>query len=114
MMNGASIGAPGNLILAGHRTSWFRPLESVALGDRVWIEWRDRASGWRMRREYQVSLIRVVEPDDPSLLAPTDADVVTLVTCYPFGPSPHSPQRYVVRAGAVGEAAYPGESAGRN
>jgi sortase (surface protein transpeptidase) len=33
-----------------------------------------------------------------ALLAPTSEDALTLITCYPFGRGPRSPQRYVVRA----------------
>ena len=40
----------------------------------------------------------VVSPDDTGWLQPTDGDALTLVTCYPFGASPTSPLRYVVRA----------------
>src|SRR3954470_18211184 len=30
MFSGAQLGEPGNLLLAGHRTSWFRSLETIA------------------------------------------------------------------------------------
>lgn len=101
MLNGAGLGEPGNLLIAGHRTSWFRPLEGIEPGDRIEIEW----AGVHRRlhqRTYAVEAIRVVEPKDGTLLAPTPEDALTLITCYPFGPSPHSPQRYVVRASPVG------------
>src|SRR6185503_412760 len=35
--NTAFPGEPGNVGLAGHRDSYFRPLESIALGDRIRI-----------------------------------------------------------------------------
>ena len=96
--SGAALGEPGNLELAGHRTSWFEPLEGVALGDTIEIEWYDaRRSGLRTRT-YIVDDIRVVTPEDVSLLAPTSDDELTLITCYPFGRSPRSPQRFMVRA----------------
>jgi LPXTG-site transpeptidase (sortase) family protein len=47
-------------------------------------------------------MIRVVQPDDVELLAPTPNDELTLVTCYPFGRSPRSPQRFLVRASPNG------------
>ncbi len=97
LASGADVGEPGNLVLAGHRTSWFRPLEKIALGDRIEIEWPDARRQLR-RRTYIVQVIRVVDPEDTSLLAPTPEDALTLITCYPFGRRPGSPQRFVVRA----------------
>ena len=107
LMSGAAPGEPGNLILAGHRTSWFRPLQDVGLGDVLWLEWRDPVGGHGRRRAYRVADLRVIDPGDRSFLAPTVADVVTLITCYPFGPSPRSPRRYVVRAEAIPGSASP-------
>jgi sortase A len=102
LQSGAGLGEPGNLTLAGHRTSWFRPLEGIAPGDTIQIEWFD-ARGHRLReRAYTVTAIRIVDPQDVTLLAPTPDDALTLVTCYPFGRSPSSPQRFVVRASPVG------------
>ncbi|MGA3091398.1 MAG: class GN sortase [Terriglobales bacterium] len=98
LFSGAVLGEPGNVVLAGHRTSWFRPLQAVAPGDSIQVEWRDSRRGRLLERSYTVSAIRVVEPEDVTLLQPTQQDSLTLVTCYPFGPRPTSPQRYVVRA----------------
>src|SRR5258705_481345 len=39
MFSGSNLGEPGNLLLAGHRTSWFRRLEQIAQGDEIHIEW---------------------------------------------------------------------------
>jgi sortase A len=33
LMSGAAMGEPGNLVLAGHRTRWFRPPEGIAQGE---------------------------------------------------------------------------------
>lgn len=57
--------------------------------------------GRRVRRRYQVELAKVIQPEDVTFLRPTTRDVLTLLACYPFGLSPISPQRYVVRAGAT-------------
>jgi sortase A len=98
LFSGAGLGQPGNLELAGHRTSWFRPLEAVQLGDVIEVQWYDARRHELRERTYTVSTIRVVTPDDVTLLAPTLDDALTLVTCYPFGRSPRSPQRFMVRA----------------
>ncbi len=103
MLSGAGVGEAGNVLVAGHRTSWFRPLEGIARGDEIEVEWFDER-GNLYRRRYAVQAIRVVEPQDVSLLAPTAEDALTLITCYPFGRRPSSPLRFVVRARAVGEA----------
>jgi sortase A len=99
MMSGAAPGEPGNLLLAGHRTSWFLPLQHVRRGDAVIVEYRDGRTGALGRSTYQVEDVRVVEPEEAApLLGPSGDDALTLVTCFPFGYSPWSPQRYVVRA----------------
>ncbi len=99
LRSGASFGEPGNIVLAGHRTSWFEPLEGIAAGDVVELEWRDsRDRGGLQRRRYVVRSTRVIEPEDEQPLAPTADETLTLFTCYPFGLGPTSPQRYVIRA----------------
>jgi len=97
MFSGAAMGEPGNVVLAGHRTSWFRPLEGIAQEDTIQLEWSNPRSRSLVQRTYSVTLIRVVEPTDVDLLTPTSDDALTLITCYPFGRSPYSPQRFVVR-----------------
>jgi sortase A len=97
MMNGAAPGEPGNLVLAGHRTTDFLPLQKVAGDDVMVLEWLGRDGRLRSRR-YRVDGLEVKQPQDTSALQPTLEDRLTLVTCYPFGRSPRSPLRYVVRA----------------
>ncbi len=106
LLSGAALGEPGNLELAGHRTSWFEPLQGLMLGDMIEIEWYDVRLGRLRQRTYAVNTIRVVAPEDISLLAPTSDDLLTLITCYPFGRSPRSPQRYIVRASPVGPGVF--------
>lgn len=102
LAGGASLGEPGNLVLAGHRTSWFEPLQGIKPGDAIQIDWFD-ARGELHQRQYAVNVIRVVEPNNTALLAPTPDDALTLITCYPFGRSPRSPQRFIVRAVPEGQ-----------
>jgi sortase A len=98
LLSGAVFGEPGNLELAGHRDTWFKPLEAVELGDAIDLEWYDTRRASLRSRSYAVNTIRVVAPEDVSLLAPTSDDVLTLVTCYPFGRNPRSPLRYIIQA----------------
>jgi sortase A len=89
-------GEAGNAVVAGHRDSFFRPLQQVRLGDDVFV---DSTHG---RLQYRVTSLTVVQPRDLSVLAPTDGEVLTLITCYPFWLLGNAPERFVVRATRVG------------
>lgn len=95
LLAGARFGERGNLAIAGHRTSWFRELERVGVSDEIELEWFDAKGGLR-KRSYRVEAIRVV--DAAELKITSADDELTLVTCYPFGARPTSPQRFVVIA----------------
>jgi sortase A len=103
LLSGAEVGGPGNLVLAGHRTSWFQPLEGIKQGDTIELQWFDARSRRLRERRYAVTEIHVVSPENLDLLEPTPNDELTLLTCYPFGHGPRSPQRFVVRADPVQE-----------
>ena len=88
-------GRPGNVALAGHRDTFFRPLKDLRIKDEI------RFSTLRGNFKYAVVSITIVDPDDVGVLASTRENVLTLVTCYPFyyvGPAPH---RWIVRARQV-------------
>ena len=84
----------GNSAIAGHRDTFFRPLERVRVNDLV------RVVTSQGNFQYQVSKILIVEPDDVSVLAKTrdSSSSLTLVTCYPFGYVGNAPKRYIVQA----------------
>ncbi len=98
MLSGADLGEPGNLLLAGHRTSWFRSLEGIRDGDNILLDSYDARRHAVRHQTYTVSFTRVIDPHDTALIAPTADDALTLITCYPFGARPTSPQRFIVRA----------------
>lgn len=102
LFSGAGLGEPGNVELAGHRTSWFRPLEALEVGDQIEMQWFDKRKNGLRERTYTVEDIRIVAPEEVSLLATTSEDALTLITCFPFGRSPRSPQRFVVLASPAG------------
>lgn len=104
LLDGVAPGEPGNLVLAGHRTSWFLPLKDIATGDEIKVEWLNHDRELRVRT-YVVSEIRIVDPKNTALLQPTTEDALTLITCYPFGSHPTSPQRFIVRATPLQAAA---------
>lgn len=102
LFSGANLGEPGNVELAGHRTSWFRPLEALDTGDKIEVQWFDTRKRELRERTYTVDDIRIVSPEEVTSLAPTSDDALTLITCYPFGHNPRSPQRFVVFASPAG------------
>ena len=52
---------------------------------------------------YRISEILIVDPLDMSVLEPTDADVLTLITCYPISGLLPTGLRLVVHAEPLGE-----------
>lgn len=104
--NTALPGQSGNIVIAGHRDTFFRPLRNIALGDHIFLETPDG------QFHYRVTSLEVVNPRDVSVLAATDEDVLTLITCFPFWVLGNAPDRFVVRAAAVErfDAARPGRA----
>jgi len=88
----AQIGVPGNLGIAGHRDGFFRGLQSIGTGDRIELVRPGHTD------DYGVSEIRIVTPDDVSVLNRTTTPTLTLVTCFPFYVVGHAPKRYIVTA----------------
>jgi sortase A len=85
-------GATGNVAIAGHRDSFFRPLQHVQIGDDVWLD------NIEHHVHYRVSWFRVVSPYEVSVIGPATDPLLTLVTCYPFRFIGPAPDRFVVRA----------------
>ena len=87
----AKIDAPGNLGIAAHRDGFFRVLKDIEIGDSI-----DMLTH-QGKTEFVVSSITIVDPTDIGVLAPTDNQTITLVTCYPFYFVGHAPKRYIVK-----------------
>jgi len=85
-------GQPGNVALAGHRDSFFRPLRNIQVGDAIAFKTLDGEF------DYQVESTEVVSPSDVQALQPSRANVLTLVTCFPFYYVGPAPRRFIVRA----------------
>jgi len=86
------IGQVGNVGIAGHRDGFFRGLKDVALGDIIELEVGGE------KEQYVVEQIRIVKPEDTSVLSRASTQTLTLVTCFPFYYVGSAPQRYVVTA----------------
>jgi sortase A len=85
-------GEDGNVGIAGHRDTFFRPLRNIRKNDRIRLT---TASG---ERKYRVVSTKIVPPEDISVLDPTPEETLTLVTCYPFYFVGAAPKRFIVRA----------------
>lgn len=85
-------GVGGNIGIAGHRDTFFRPLRKVRTGDK--IELLTRLG----KQTYRVDQIKVTSPKDVGVLQPRPTPSLTLVTCYPFYYFGSAPKRYIVTA----------------
>jgi sortase A len=85
-------GDAGNIVIAGHRDTFFRKLGQIHGRDRITLTTRHGSV------EYSVESIVVVEPTNVQVLRASADPVLTLITCYPFSYLGPAPRRFVVRA----------------
>jgi sortase A len=85
-------GESGNVGIAGHRDTFFRPLRFVQRNDRIDLH------TLRGTYHYRVVSTNLVQPSDVQVLNSTGRDALTLVTCYPFYYVGPAPERFIVRA----------------
>ena len=90
-------GEAGNVVLTGHRDSFFRPLRSIQVGDAITIKTLDGKFG------YQVASTEVVLPSDVQVLQPSSENTLTLVTCFPFYYVGAAPKRFIVHARQIAQ-----------
>jgi len=88
----------GNVVLAGHRDSFFRPLRNIQSGDAITL----KTSDGDLR--YEVESTSVVSPNDVRALEPSSERMLTLITCFPFYYAGPAPNRFIVRARQVGRS----------
>lgn len=78
----AWLGQHGNIVLAGHvemadgSAGIFAHIDQLTAGDQLLL-----IEGESTPLVYEVTGVRTVEPDDLSVLYPTDTDQLTLITC---------------------------------
>jgi sortase A len=84
-------GHKGNVVLAGHRDSFFRALRNIKGGDVVDVDTEQGS------RRYVVRTTRIIQPTQIEVLEPTKKPTLTLVTCYPFYYVGHAPKRFIVQ-----------------
>jgi len=88
-------GGLGNVVLTGHRDTFFRPLRNIQQGDVITLETSDG------NFQYRVEATAVVPPNDIQVLQPSSEPTLTLVTCFPFYFVGAAPNRFIVRARQV-------------
>jgi sortase A len=88
-------GQPGNVGVAGHRDTFFRPLRNIQPNDIITL------TTLRGAYRYRVVSTKIVRPDNVAVLDPDGTEVLTLVTCYPFYFVGPAPDRFIVRAERV-------------
>jgi len=86
----------GNVGLAGHRDTFFRPLANVRKDDTIDLE-MDQSTF-----HYLVTSTQIVSPRDVEVLKASAGKTLTLVTCYPFYFVGSAPKRFIVHAVEVG------------
>ncbi len=95
----ARLDSEGNIGIAAHRDTFFRPLRKIEAGDALEIE------TYQGRYSYRVDWTAVVDPHDVQFLNPSSVSQLTLVTCYPFYYVGPAPRRFIVRATRVDDGA---------
>jgi sortase A len=91
-------GDSGNVGIAAHRDTFFRPLRNIRKGDIISVF----TPGETYR--YAVDSTQIVTPEHSEVLLPTTEPSLTLVTCYPFYYVGSAPKRFIVRAHQVSAA----------
>jgi LPXTG-site transpeptidase (sortase) family protein len=85
-------GVRGNMVIAGHRDTFFRHIDSLRYGDDVYILKSSE------QFHYVVVRKRVVESTNVSVLHATKDSELTLITCYPTHAIGPAPERLVITA----------------
>ena len=86
-------GGLGNLAIAAHRDTFFRPLRKVRPGMIVEV-----VAPGNLHWRYQVDRTEVVTPSQTDVLLTGDTPTMTLITCFPFDYVGSAPQRFIVFA----------------
>lgn len=91
----ARLDSEGNVGIAAHRDTFFRPLRKIEDGDVLEIE------TYQGHYRYRVDWTAVVDPSDVQFLQASSTSELTLVTCFPFYYVGPAPKRFIVRATRV-------------
>ena len=90
-------GGLGNLVLAGHRDTFFRPLRNAKAGMEIDVATSDK------RFAYEVDSTEIVTPAQVEIMDIGERPGMTLITCYPFDFVGQAPKRFIVHAHLVSD-----------
>lgn len=82
----ADPGERGNCVISAHNDIYgeiFRDLPDLKVGDEVAVHTQTQVY------RYVVQQTRIIEPTEVEVMAPTQAPVLTLISCYPYGVDTH-------------------------
>ena len=99
-------GEEGNVAIAAHRDTFFRPLRNIRKNDVILLSSVESTS------LYRVESTEVVEPSHTEVLDNTGKPTLTLITCYPFFYVGAAPNRFIVRARRISTHVRAGFAAG--
>ncbi len=92
-VSGSAIaGGLGNMALAAHRDTFFRPLRNVKADMDVYV------SSSTGTYNYKIDRTEIVSPEQVNILEIGSVPQLTLITCYPFNYIGAAPQRFIVHA----------------
>src|SRR5258708_5679352 len=86
----------GNIGIAAHRDTYFRPLRVIQVNDVITLKTAVGVS------RYAVTETKIVRSSNIGVLARASGRDLTLVTCYPFYYIGRAPERFIVHARKVG------------
>ena len=86
----------GNIGIAAHRDTYFRPLRVIHANDVISLKTPAGTS------QYVVTEAKIVRPSEVGVLARAPGRDLTLVTCYPFFYTGSAPERFIVHARKIG------------
>jgi len=86
----------GNIGIAAHRDTYFRPLRIIHPNDILTL----KTPAGTLR--YSVTETKIVRPSEIDVLADAPECDLTLVTCYPFFYVGSAPERFIVHARKIG------------
>ncbi|MER2060921.1 MAG: class D sortase [Niallia sp.] len=85
-------GENNNVVLSGHRDTFFKFLKELKKNDSLILETTDKDY------EYKITKFSIVASNDTTILSPKSRPILTLTTCYPFSYIGNAPKRYIVTA----------------
>ncbi len=88
----ALAGGLGNMALAAHRDTFFRPVRNIRPGMDILV------ASDEGQFHYRIDRTEIVTPEQVSVLEIGTVPEVTLITCYPFNYIGAAPKRFIVHA----------------